>query len=193
MVSSDLGNIRPIRIEDEMKASYLDYAMSVIVSRALPDVRDGLKPVQRRILYAMHDQGMRPTSSYKKSARLVGEVLGKYHPHGDQSVYDAQVRMAQPFSLRYPLVDGQGNYGSVDGDPPAAMRYTECRLSSVTEMMLGDIDRVGDPSGTEHRAQGLEVSANGIARRHELTLRQVHQLSPGQTREGLSLTSIAEA
>jgi len=124
-----------------MKASYLDYAMSVIVSRALPDVRDGLKPVQRRILYAMHDQGMRPTSSYKKSARLVGEVLGKYHPHGDQSVYDAQVRMAQTFSLRYPLVDGQGNYGSVDGDPPAAMRYTECRLSSVTEMMLGDIDR----------------------------------------------------
>jgi len=139
--SSDLGDIRPIGIEDEMKASYLDYAMSVIVSRALPDVRDGLKPVQRRILYAMHDQGMRPTSSYKKSARLVGEVLGKYHPHGDQSVYDAQVRMAQPFSLRYPLVDGQGNYGSVDGDPAAAMRYTECRLSSITEMMLGDIDR----------------------------------------------------
>ncbi|NQW21158.1 MAG: DNA gyrase subunit A [Chloroflexi bacterium] len=141
MVNSDLGNIRPIGIEQEMKTSYLDYAMSVIVSRALPDVRDGLKPVQRRILYAMHDQGMRPTSSYKKSARLVGEVLGKYHPHGDQSVYDAQVRMAQPFSLRYPLVDGQGNYGSVDGDPPAAMRYTECRLSSITEMMLGDIDR----------------------------------------------------
>ena len=141
MVNSDLGSIRLIGIEDEMKASYLDYAMSVIVSRALPDVRDGLKPVQRRILYAMHDQGMRPTSSYKKSARLVGEVLGKYHPHGDQSVYDAQVRMAQSFSLRYPLVDGQGNYGSVDGDPPAAMRYTECRLSSITEMMLGDIDR----------------------------------------------------
>jgi len=141
MVNSDLGSIKPIGIEDEMKASYLDYAMSVIVSRALPDVRDGLKPVQRRILYAMHDQGMRPTSSYKKSARLVGEVLGKYHPHGDQSVYDAQVRMAQPFSLRYPLVDGQGNYGSVDGDPAAAMRYTECRLSSITEMMLGDIDR----------------------------------------------------
>ena len=141
MVNSDLGSVRPIGIEDEMKASYLDYAMSVIVARALPDVRDGLKPVQRRILYAMHDQGMRPTSSYKKSARLVGEVLGKYHPHGDQSVYDAQVRMAQPFSLRYPLVDGQGNYGSVDGDPAAAMRYTECRLSSITEMMLGDIDR----------------------------------------------------
>ena len=141
MVNSDLGSIRPTSIEDEMKTSYLDYAMSVIVSRALPDVRDGLKPVQRRILYAMHDQGMRPTSSYKKSARLVGEVLGKYHPHGDQSVYDAQVRMAQSFSLRYPLVDGQGNYGSVDGDPPAAMRYTECRLSPITEMMLGDIDR----------------------------------------------------
>jgi len=141
MVNSDLGDIRPIGIEEEMKASYLDYAMSVIVSRALPDVRDGLKPVQRRILYAMHDQGMRPTSSYKKSARLVGEVLGKYHPHGDSSVYDAQVRMAQDFSLRYPLVDGQGNYGSVDGDPPAAMRYTECRLSSITEMMLGDIDK----------------------------------------------------
>jgi len=141
MVNSDLGSVRPIDIQDEMKASYLDYAMSVIVSRALPDVRDGLKPVQRRILYAMHDQGMRPTSSYKKSARLVGEVLGKYHPHGDQSVYDAQVRMAQAFSLRYPLVDGQGNYGSVDGDPAAAMRYTECRLSSITEMMLGDIDR----------------------------------------------------
>ena len=141
MVNSDVGSVRPIDIEDEMKASYLDYAMSVIVARALPDVRDGLKPVQRRILYAMYDQGMRPTSSYKKSARLVGEVLGKYHPHGDQSVYDAQVRMAQPFSLRYPLVDGQGNYGSVDGDPAAAMRYTECRLSSITEMMLGDIDR----------------------------------------------------
>ncbi len=141
MVNSDVGSVRPIDIEDEMKASYMDYAMSVIVARALPDVRDGLKPVQRRILYAMYDQGMRPTSSYKKSARLVGEVLGKYHPHGDQSVYDAQVRMAQPFSLRYPLVDGQGNYGSVDGDPAAAMRYTECRLSSITEMMLGDLDR----------------------------------------------------
>ncbi len=139
MVSSDLGNTRPIRIEDEMKASYLDYAMSVIVSRALPDVRDGLKPVQRRILYAMHDQGMRPTSSYKKSARLVGEVLGKYHPHGDQSVYDAQVRMAQTFSLRYPLVDGQGNYGSVDGDPPAAMRYTEAKLTALSEEILSEM------------------------------------------------------
>jgi DNA gyrase subunit A len=141
MVTEGIGEIRPIGIEDEMRSSYLDYAMSVIVSRALPDVRDGLKPVQRRILYAMHDQGMRPGSSYKKSARLVGEVLGKYHPHGDAPVYEAQVRMAQDFSMRYPLVDGQGNYGSVDGDPPAAMRYTECKLAPITEFMLGDIDR----------------------------------------------------
>ncbi len=141
MVTEGIGEVRPVGIEEEMRNSYLDYAMSVIVTRALPDVRDGLKPVQRRILYAMHDQGMRPTSSYKKSARLVGEVLGKYHPHGDSPVYEAQVRMAQTFSMRYPLVDGQGNYGSVDGDPPAAMRYTECRLSPVTEFVLGDIDR----------------------------------------------------
>ena len=141
MVADNLGDIRDVNIQDEMKSSYLDYAMSVIVSRALPDVRDGLKPVQRRVLYAMHDQGMRPNSSYKKSARLVGEVLGKYHPHGDSSVYAAQVRMAQPFSLRHTLVDGQGNYGSVDGDPAAAMRYTECKLSSITEFMLGDIEK----------------------------------------------------
>lgn len=141
MVTEGIGEVRPIGIEDEMRSSYLDYAMSVIVQRALPDVRDGLKPVHRRILYAMHDQGMRPTSSYKKSARLVGEVLGKYHPHGDSPVYEAQVRMAQNFSMRHPLVDGQGNYGSVDGDPPAAMRYTECRLSTITEFVLGDIDR----------------------------------------------------
>lgn len=141
MVTEGIGEVRPIGIEEEMRNSYLDYAMSVIVQRALPDVRDGLKPVQRRILYAMHDQGMRPTSSYKKSARLVGEVLGKYHPHGDSPVYEAQVRMAQTFSMRHPLVDGQGNYGSVDGDPPAAMRYTECRLAPITEFVLGDIDR----------------------------------------------------
>ena len=141
VISSEAGEIRTVGIEEEMRSSYLDYAMSVIVSRALPDVRDGLKPVQRRILYAMHDQGMRPNSSYKKSARLVGDVLGKYHPHGDSPVYEAQVRMAQPFSMRNPLVDGQGNYGSVDGDPPAAMRYTECKLASITEFMLGDIER----------------------------------------------------
>ncbi|MCH7800878.1 MAG: DNA gyrase subunit A [Chloroflexi bacterium] len=135
------GNIKPIQIVEEMQNSYLDYAMSVIVSRALPDVRDGLKPVQRRILYAMHELGMRPGTAYKKSARLVGEVLGKYHPHGDSAVYDAMVRMAQPWSLRMPLVDGQGNFGSVDGDPPAALRYTEARLAAVAEEMLANLDQ----------------------------------------------------
>ncbi len=135
------GNVRPVNIEDEMRSSYLDYAMSVIVSRALPDVRDGLKPVHRRILYAMQDMGLRASGPHRKSARLVGEVLGKYHPHGDASVYDAMVRMAQDFSMRYPLVDGQGNFGSVDNDPPAAMRYTEARMSRISEEMLVDIDR----------------------------------------------------
>jgi DNA gyrase subunit A len=134
------SDLRTIPIEQEMRASYLDYAMSVIVSRALPDARDGLKPVHRRILYAMHDMGLRATGSYKKSARIVGEVLGKYHPHGDSAVYDAMARMAQDFSLRYPLVDGQGNFGSVDGDSPAAMRYTEARLTRLAELMLQDID-----------------------------------------------------
>ena len=128
-------------ISDEMRESYLSYAMSVIVSRALPDVRDGLKPVQRRILYAMHDMGIRPGSQYRKSARIVGEVLGKFHPHGDGSVYDALVRMAQQFSMRAPLIDGQGNYGSIDGDPPAAMRYTEARLAAIADEMLADIDQ----------------------------------------------------
>ena len=131
--------LRPI--EDEMRESYLSYAMSVIVSRALPDVRDGLKPVQRRILYAMHDMGIRPGSQYRKSARIVGEVLGKFHPHGDGSVYDALVRMAQLFSMRAPLIDGQGNFGSIDGDPPAAMRYTEARLAAIADEMLADIDQ----------------------------------------------------
>lgn len=135
------GRINPVRIEEEMRTSYLSYAMSVIVSRALPDVRDGLKPVQRRILYAMHEMGIRPNTAYRKCARIVGEVLGKYHPHGDASVYDALVRMAQPFSMRYPLIDGQGNYGSVDGDPPAAMRYTEARLAAIAEELLADIDQ----------------------------------------------------
>ena len=130
-----------IAIEDEMRSSYLSYAMSVIVSRALPDVRDGLKPVQRRILYAMHDMGIRPGSQYRKSARIVGEVLGKFHPHGDSSVYDALVRMAQDFSMRAPLIDGQGNFGSIDGDPPAAMRYTEARLAAIADEMLADIDQ----------------------------------------------------
>ena len=134
------GSIQPVQIEEEMRSSYLSYAMSVIVARALPDVRDGLKPVQRRILYAMHELGLRPASAYKKSARIVGEVLGKYHPHGDAPVYDALVRMAQDFSMRYPLIDGQGNFGSVDNDPPAAMRYTEVRLASIAEEMLADIE-----------------------------------------------------
>ena len=137
----ELGTIRQINIDVEMQASYLDYAMSVIVARALPDVRDGLKPVHRRILYAMHDLGLDPDKPYKKSARIVGEVLGKYHPHGDAAVYEAMVRMAQDFSLRYPLVDGQGNFGSVDGDNAAAMRYTEARLSKIATEMLGDIEK----------------------------------------------------
>ena len=141
MVSNPLiGNVKPTQLTQEMRSSYLDYAMSVIVSRALPDVRDGLKPVQRRILYAMNDLGMRPGTAYKKSARLVGEVLGKYHPHGDSAIYDAMVRMAQDFSMRMTLVDGQGNFGSVDGDRPAAMRYTEARLSKVAEQMLINLD-----------------------------------------------------
>ena len=140
MVITGQGNIRPVRIEEEMRSAYLDYAMSVIVSRALPDVRDGLKPVHRRILYAMQEMGLRPTAAYKKSAAVVGEVLGKYHPHGDVPVYDTLVRMAQDFSLRYPLVQGQGNFGSVDDDPPAAMRYTEVRLAAIAEEMLTDID-----------------------------------------------------
>lgn len=138
---SALGIVRPVSIEEEMRGAYLDYAMSVIVARALPDARDGLKPVQRRILYAMHDMGIRPGTPYKKSARIVGEVLGKYHPHGDSAVYDAMARMAQDFSLRYPLVDGQGNFGSVDGDAPAAMRYTEARLARLAEPLLADIEK----------------------------------------------------
>ena len=131
----------PINIEDEMKSSYIDYSMSVIVSHALPDVRDGMKPVHRRVLYGMHDLGVRSSSSYKKSARIVGEVLGKYHPHGDSSVYDTMVRMAQSWSLRYLMVDGQGNFGSIDGDSPAAMRYTEARMQKISEEMLADIDK----------------------------------------------------
>ncbi len=138
---ADIGHILPIDIQDEMKKSYIDYAMSVIVSRALPDVRDGLKPVHRRILYAMNELANTPSHPYKKSARIVGEVLGRYHPHGDVAVYDAMVRMAQDFSIRYPLVDGHGNFGSMDGDSPAAMRYTEVRLSQIAMEMLVDIDK----------------------------------------------------
>jgi DNA gyrase subunit A len=140
-VTDNAGNIRTIRIEDEMKVSYLDYAMSVIVSRALPDVRDGLKPVHRRVLFTMGEMGLSATSSYRKCAAIVGEVMGKYHPHGDVALYDALVRLAQDFSLRYPLVDGQGNFGSVDGDAAAAMRYTEARLTAIAVEMLADIDK----------------------------------------------------
>ncbi|TET48909.1 MAG: DNA gyrase subunit A [Anaerolineales bacterium] len=137
----EIGTVRQVDIDSEMRVAYLDYAMSVIVARALPDARDGLKPVQRRILYARHDMGIRPDTPYKKSARIVGEVLGKYHPHGDASVYDAMARMAQGFSLRYPAVDGQGNFGSIDGDRPAAMRYTEARLAAIAAEMLVDLDK----------------------------------------------------
>ncbi|GAA4281793.1 DNA gyrase subunit A [Gaetbulibacter aestuarii] len=166
----------PINIEDEMKSAYIDYSMSVIVSRALPDVRDGLKPVHRRVLFGMHELGVRSNSAYKKSARIVGEVLGKYHPHGDTSVYDTMVRMAQEWSLRYMLVDGQGNFGSIDGDSPAAMRYTEARMRKISEDMLADIDKetvdhrlnfddtLQEPTVLPTRVPGLLVNgASGIA------------------------------
>ena len=134
------GHIEDRGLEQEMRSSYLDYAMSVIVGRALPDVRDGLKPVHRRVLYSMHDLGLQPTRPYRKCAFIVGEVMGKYHPHGDSAIYDTLVRMAQDFSLRYPLVDGQGNFGSIDEDPAAAMRYTEARMARLATEMLRDID-----------------------------------------------------
>src|SRR6195952_1113638 len=137
----EIGIVRPVSINDEMRTAYLEYAMSVIVSRALPDSRDGLKPVQVRILYGMWDLGIRHSTPYKKCARIVGDVLGKMHPHGDQSVYDALARLVQPWNMRYPLIDGQGNFGSVDGDPPAAMRYTEARLSALAEDMMTDLDK----------------------------------------------------
>ena len=130
-----------VNIEDELKQSYLSYALSVIHGRALPDIRDGLKPVHRRILYAMYDLKNSYNKPYKKSARVVGDVIGKYHPHGDSAVYDAMVRMAQDFSMRYPIVEGQGNFGSIDGDPPAAMRYTEVRMAKITDQMYGDIEK----------------------------------------------------
>ena len=135
------SDVTPVSIEDEMRSSYLDYAMSVIVSRALPDVRDGLKPVHRRILFSMKENGYEYNKPYRKSARIVGDVMGKYHPHGDQAIYDAMVRMAQGFSMRLPLIDGQGNFGSMDGDKAAAMRYTEARLARSAHELLEDIDR----------------------------------------------------
>ncbi|MFN3490769.1 MAG: DNA gyrase subunit A, partial [Anaerolineales bacterium] len=138
---TNAGNIESVDIDSQMRTAFLDYAMSVIVARALPDARDGLKPVHRRILYAMHELGIRSNSAFKKSARIVGEVLGKYHPHGDSAVYESMARMAQDFSMRYLLVDGQGNFGSVDGDAPAAMRYTEARLQKMAEEMLADLEK----------------------------------------------------
>ena len=131
----------PVNIEDEMKRSYMDYAMSVIVGRALPDARDGLKPAHRRVLYGMKTMGLSAGRGYRKCAKIVGEVMGNFHPHGDASIYDTLVRMAQDFNMRYPIVDGQGNFGSIDGDPPAAMRYTEARLSKIAEEMLADIEK----------------------------------------------------
>src|ERR671924_943695 len=136
-----VGRIETRELEQEMRSSFLDYAMSVIVSRALPDVRDGLKPVHRRVLYAMHEAGLQPNRPTRKSARVVGDVMGNYHPHGDSAIYDALVRMGQPFSLRYPLVDAQGYFGSIDGDPPAAMRYSEARLSRIATEMMADIEK----------------------------------------------------
>ena len=136
-----LENITPINIEDEMRDSYLEYAMSVIIGRAIPDVRDGLKPVHRRVLYAQSEQGNTYNRPYRKSARVVGDVIGKYHPHGESAVYDTMVRMAQEFSMRHLLVDGQGNFGSVDGDPPAAMRYTEVRMTQLAQELLADLDK----------------------------------------------------
>src|ERR1700744_3328231 len=134
------ANLIPINIEEEMRRSYLDYSMSVIIGRALPDARDGLKPVHRRVLYTMSEMGLEHNKKYTKCAKVVGQAMGVYHPHGDSAIYDTLVRMAQPFSLRYPLVDGQGNFGSVDGDPPAAMRYTECRMERIAGELLADID-----------------------------------------------------
>src|ERR671937_1974346 len=134
------GRVEPRELDQEVRSSFLDYAMSVIVARALPDVRDGLKPVHRRVLYAMHEAGLQPNRPTRKSARVVGDVMGNYHPHGDAAIYDALVRMGQSFSLRYPLVEGQGYFGSIDGDPPAAMRYSEARLSRIATEMLRDID-----------------------------------------------------
>jgi len=134
------ANLIPINIEEEMRRSYLDYSMSVIIGRALPDARDGLKPVHRRVLYTLSEMGLQHNKKYTKCAKVVGQAMGVYHPHGDSAIYDTLVRMAQPFSLRYPLVDGQGNFGSVDGDPPAAMRYTECRMERIAGEMLADIE-----------------------------------------------------
>src|SRR5687768_12819842 len=169
-------NLVPVNIEDEMRRSYVDYAMSVIIGRALPDVRDGLKPVHRRILFTMREMGLASNRGYRKCAKIVGEVMGNYHPHGNDAIYDTLVRMAQDFSYRYPLVDGQGNFGSIDGDPPAAMRYTEARMAPIAEALLEDIDKETvdfvpnydeereEPSYLPSRVPNLLVNgSNGIA------------------------------
>ena len=164
MATSDIisgGNIEPRGLEEEMRSAYLDYAMSVIVGRALPDVRDGLKPVHRRVLFAMNEMGLQPNRRYVKCARIVGEVMGKYHPHGDSAIYDTLVRMAQDFSLRHPLVDGQGNFGSVDDDPAAAMRYTEARLDGIAREMLRDLD--ADTVDFQPNYDGENMRADGPA------------------------------
>src|SRR5438093_6031215 len=156
------GRIEPRELEQEMRSSFLDYAMSVIVARALPDVRDGLKPVHRRVLYGMHEAGMQPMRPYKKCARIVGDVMGSYHPHGDTAIYDTLVRLAQPFAMRYPLVDGQGNFGNIDGYPAAAMRYTEARLTRIATELLRDIDADTvdfEPNYDERRKQPTVLPA----------------------------------
>jgi len=157
------ANIQPVNIEEEMRRSYLDYSLSVIIGRALPDVRDGLKPVHRRILYTMQQMGLQPNRATRKCARIVGDTMGKYHPHGNLAVYDALVRMAQPFAMRYPLVDGQGNFGSVDGDPPAADRYTEARLSRVATALLEDLDK--DTVDFRENYDGSEVEPDVLPAR----------------------------
>ena len=140
-MADQIPALHPVNIEDEMKRSYMDYAMSVIIGRALPDARDGLKPAHRRVLYGMKTMGLSSTRGYRKCAKIVGEVMGNFHPHGDASIYDTLVRLAQDFNMRYPLVDGQGNFGSIDGDPPAAMRYTEARLKALGDDMMTDLDK----------------------------------------------------
>jgi len=182
--------VSQVNVEDEMRESYLSYAMSVIASRALPDVRDGLKPVQRRILYAMREMNLTPDKQHRKCAGVIGEVLKSYHPHGDSSVYDALVRMAQEFTLRYPLVDGHGNFGSIDGDPPAAYRYTEARLARVALDMLADIDKdTVDfvPNFDRHGTGRAAVAAAATTRQRVLRHRRRHgdQYSAAQRRRNL--------
>src|SRR6266581_1646561 len=161
-MADPVPKLNPVNIEDEMKRSYMDYAMSVIIGRALPDARDGLKPAHRRVMYGMKTMGLSSARGYRKCAKIVGEVMGNFHPHGDQSIYDTLVRMAQDFNMRYALVDGQGNFGSIDGDPPAAMRYTEARLKSLAEGMMTDLDKDTvdfGPNYDESRTEPLVLPA----------------------------------